>query len=321
MGSKGPVLIDIIGGSGFIGTRLATMLNADPRFNFIIIDKVETSKFKKNYVYGDVESLETLEKAVRENTIIVNLAAEHKDNIRPLSRYFDVNVKGARNVCSVARLKNCKKIIFTSSAAVYGVVKRQVDETSACHPFNVYGQSKLEAESEYLEWQKENINHVLRIVRPTVVFGEGNKGNIYNLINQIRKRRFIFIGKGSNKKSIAYVENVSNYLIHLITNESAPVVSNYSDKPDLSTLELVRKINLCLGRKPEPLFKLPLALGYAVASVFDLLAFFLKKDLVISRVRINKFVMESCFSSIHSTHTYAKVDLEEALKRTIKNDF
>ena len=65
----------------------------------------------------------------------------------------------------------------------------------------------------YKDWQSEDPeNRTLIIVRPTVIFGEGNRGNVYNLLNQVASRRFVMFGNGKNIKSMAYVENIAAFL-------------------------------------------------------------------------------------------------------------
>ena len=56
----------------------------------------------------------------------------------------------------------------------------------------------------------------LVVVRPTVVFGEGNRGNVYQLIHQIISGRFVMVGSGKNRKSIAYVGNLSAFLVRVL---------------------------------------------------------------------------------------------------------
>ena len=80
-------------------------------------------------------------------------------------------------------------------------------------PFNHYGKSKLEAESVIKDWySQEPENRSVTIIRPTVIFGERNRGNVFNLISQICSRKFIMIGNGLNKKSMAYVGNVVAFI-------------------------------------------------------------------------------------------------------------
>lgn len=106
--------------------------------------------------------------------VLINLAAVHRDDVRPLSLYDDVNVGGARSVCEAARKHNITKIIFTSSVAIYGFAAPDTDESGIVDYFNDYGRTKYLAECVYKEWQQEDPdNRSLIIVRPTVIFGEG----------------------------------------------------------------------------------------------------------------------------------------------------
>ena len=128
----------------------------------------------------------------------------HRDDIRPISRYDDVNVQGAKNICDAARKHSIKKIIFTSSVAIYGFAPEDTDESGEPNFFNDYGRTKYLAEQVYKEWQLEDSeNRALIIVRPTVIFGEGNRGNVYNLLKQIFSGSFLMFGDGKNKKSMA----------------------------------------------------------------------------------------------------------------------
>jgi len=188
-------MINIVGGSGFIGTRLSILLKRD-EVEFKIVDKVISEAFPSQTVLADVRSAEALESAVSENSILINLAAEHRDDVRPISLYDEVNVQGARNLCEVARQKGINKIIFTSTVAVYGFAPLGTDETGAISPFNEYGRSKYAAELIFKEWQQEDTsNRTLVIVRPTVAFGEQNRGNVYNLLRQIASGRFVMAGQ------------------------------------------------------------------------------------------------------------------------------
>ena len=185
----------VLGGSGFIGTRLVGRLKNKVSLNIKIFDK-SSSKFYGDLVtVGDVRSVDELERSILDNSVIINLAAEHRDDVRPLSLYDDVNVGGAENICSVARLKRVRTIIFTSSVAVYGFAKIGTDEVGKIAPFNDYGRTKYEAEKVFKAWQAEApFERTLVIIRPTVVFGEQNRGNVYNLLRQIASGKFLMVG-------------------------------------------------------------------------------------------------------------------------------
>ena len=110
-------------------------------------------------------------------------------------------------------------------------------------------QVKLEAEYVYEAWRKADSANKLTIIRPTVVFGEGNRGNVYNLFRQIASGRFVMIGSGNNMKSMAYVENIAARLEHALDQQSTYQVSNYVDKPDFTMNQLVDVISSSLGRE------------------------------------------------------------------------
>ncbi len=112
--------VSLLGGSGFIGTRLSNRLSNRDDIQFNIVDKLPSHSFPRLSLLADVRSLNQLSAAIRKQAVIINLAAEHRDDVRPVTLYDEVNVNGAINICSVAREKFVNKIIFTSSVAVYG---------------------------------------------------------------------------------------------------------------------------------------------------------------------------------------------------------
>lgn len=315
-------MINILGGSGFIGTRLSTLFERDA-LDYKIIDKVISGVYPSQTVIADVRSVDSLVSAISENATLINLAAEHRDDVRPVSLYDEVNVQGARNLCKVARLKGVRKIIFTSSVAVYGFAPLGTDETGLINPFNHYGRSKYEAELVFREWHREDPGErLLVIVRPTVVFGEQNRGNIYNLIRQIASGRFLMIGKGENLKSMAYVENVASFLKFATTFQPGVYVYNYIDKPDFSMKKLVSTVNRILGKTEVGDFRLPYAVGLLIGGGFDLLAVLTGKRLAISAIRVKKFCSDSMFNTkISDTEFIAPVPLLEALERTVRHEF
>jgi len=157
-------MIKIIGGSGFIGTRLSKRLQKHNK-EFGIVDKAMSKSFPQLCKIADVRDVDSLRATLDSNDVIINLAAEHRDDVTPKSLYDDVNVQGARNVCEVAEEKGINTIIFTSSVAVYGFAPIGTDESGEFNPFNDYGRTKLEAEYVYKEWQsKDSKNRKLVIM-------------------------------------------------------------------------------------------------------------------------------------------------------------
>jgi len=315
-------MIKIIGGSGFIGTRLCKRLEkADIAFE--IIDKAMSKSFANKCKIADVRDTRALSDVLESDDIIINLAAEHRDDVTPKTLYDDVNVQGARNVCEVATQKGIDTIIFTSSVAVYGFAPIGTDESGEINYFNDYGRTKWEAEKVYREWQeKDPKNRKLVIVRPAVVFGEQNRGNVYNLLRQIASGKFVMIGNGKNRKSMAYVENVSAFLEYSLSFNNGVHIYNYIDKPDFDMNTLVSKVYKALGKNDSIGLRLPYIFGYAIGKVFDVIAILSGKKFAVSSIRVKKFCSDSMFeTSIAKSGFVPPVKLEDGLANTIKYEF
>lgn len=314
--------INVVGGSGFIGTRLVRRLS-DKNSNIKIIDKSPSKYYPELSELADVRSVDQLQEHISTQAVIVNLAAEHRDDVRPVSLYRDVNVGGAENICSVAREKNVSTIIFTSTVAVYGFAPIGTDETGEIRPFNEYGQTKYEAELIFKAWQAEAPEErMLVIIRPTVVFGEQNRGNVYNLLNQIASGKFVMIGHGENRKSMAYVENVAAFIEFSMNLKPGIYVYNFIDKPDFTMNALVASVCRILGRPSKIGFRLPFILGYTIGKAFDLVALAIGKKLAISAIRVKKFCADSVFNtSVDQTGFVSPVPLGRALEQTVRYEF
>jgi nucleoside-diphosphate-sugar epimerase len=315
--------INVIGGSGFIGTRLVRLLLTKEQLSIQITDKAVSKAYPDLVTLGDVRSVEQLRESISNESVIVNLAAEHRDDVRPLSLYDDVNVGGAKNICTVAREKGVSKIIFTSTVAVYGFAPIGTDETGKVTPFNDYGRTKYEAEQVFKAWQAEApIERTLVIVRPTVVFGEQNRGNVYNLLRQIASGKFVMVGNGENRKSMAYVENVAAFIEYAINFKPGVHIYNFIDKPDFTMNSLVAHVNRILGRPEKIGFRLPFTVGYMIGKGFDLVSALTGKRFAISSIRVKKFCANSVYNTaIDQIGFVPPVPLEQALAQTVRYEF
>lgn len=314
--------INIIGGSGFIGTSLSKIFR-QKNLAFTILDRVTSASFPDKTINIDIRSLDALRSSIDINAVLINLAAEHRDDVSPKSLYDEVNVQGARNICAIANEMAITKIIFTSSVAVYGFAPIGTNESGVIAPFNDYGRTKWEAEQIYRNWQaQDSQNRSLVIVRPTVVFGERNRGNVFNLLRQIASGKFVMVGDGLNRKSMAYVENVAAFLNFALDFKPGVHVYNYIDKPDFTMNTLVSHVNKLLGRSYEIKFRLPFLTGLFIGMGFDLVANLTKKKFPISAIRVKKFCANSVYeSAIHETGFIPPVPLMTAIENTVNFEF
>lgn len=312
--------ITVIGGSGFVGTSLCRQL-AVKQQDFEIIDLKMSNQFADRCKISDVRDIDTLRASIT-GDVVVNLAAVHRDDVRDNSIYRRTNVDGAENVATVCEEKGIDKIVFTSTVAVYGFAEPGTGEDGAINPFNEYGSTKFEAEERLRAWYLRG-NNSLIIVRPTVIFGEGNRGNVFNLLNQIALGKFLMVGDGNNKKSMAYIGNVVAFLEACISTDQKYGVYNYVDMPDLTMNELVSQVRLKVKGKNDVGLRLPYWLGMVLGYTADVVSMLSGKNLPVSAIRVKKFTSSTEFKSAKSSMNdfEAPFQLSEAIDRTLYSEF
>ena len=312
--------ITVIGGSGFVGTNLCRQL-ALKQQNFEIIDLKMSNQFPEKCKIADVRDAETLRNTIT-GDVVVNLAAVHRDDVRDKAEYQRTNVDGAENVALVCEEKGIDKIVFTSTVAVYGFAKPGTDENGVINPFNEYGRTKFEAEEKLRVWHA-NADNALIIVRPTVIFGEGNRGNVYNLLNQIASGKFLMVGKGENKKSMAYIGNIVAFLESCLETEQKYGVYNYVDTPDLTMNELVSQVRQTLKGQRGVGLRLPYWLGMLLGYVADAVAKISRKSLPVSSIRVKKFASSTKFKSAKRglDNFVPPFELADGINRTLTSEF
>lgn len=216
----------IYGGAGFIGQHLAgSILSRSENDSVTLLDllslddqglKVPLEQFLENgrlsVVKADVRDYDQLDRSSEPFDTMVNLAAIHREPGHDRKEYFETNAKGAENICRLAEQLDCKEIIFTSSIAVYGIHDRAVDENSVPAPSMPYGQSKLVAENTHKDWAERSSGR-LSIIRPGVVFGPGEKGNVTRLVGEMLKRQRAIRIRPDQVKAGIYIEELLS-IIH-----------------------------------------------------------------------------------------------------------
>jgi nucleoside-diphosphate-sugar epimerase len=314
----------VTGGSGFIGTVLVADLLAEGH-SVLIYDKQRSGKYPDLCIQADIRDRRKLSESMQGIDAVYHLAAEHRDDVRPVSLYHDVNVGGAENLVYGLEKYDIKMVVYTSTAAVYGLGSGARSEESQVLPFNDYGRSKHESEVLLGEWVDKGDSRSLFIVRPTVIFGEGNRGNFYNLLNQIAAGKFVMVGKGKNKKSMGYVCNISQFLVLLLSNTlgSGRHIYNYADKPDLTIEELINTVFAALGKEHKNILRLPYSVGLLGGYIFDFLARITGRSFPISSIRIKKFCADTVMDAekVKQIGFRAPYSLTDAINKTIKFEF
>jgi nucleoside-diphosphate-sugar epimerase len=306
--------IFITGGSGFTGYHFHQKVSEERIINYDIQEPF--FEYDSEFIKGDIRDTERLAKHLKKGNKIIHLAATHFDF---QTNYFETNVEGTRSLLQAARKADINKIIFFSTVAVYGSVSEPTSERSKVDPDSPYGKSKLEAERLVIDWAKEEPTRSAIILRPTVVYGPYNFGNVFNLIKQIDSGLFINIGDGENVKSIVFVKNLVDYTLQLMEKMGPGIsIHNATDIPHLSTKELTKIIANELDKKIS--FTLPLPIAKFLVLPFDVLNTITGKDWIISRERIEKFCADTHFLSknLRKNEIFQRFNTEEGIKKTIK---
>ena len=315
--------ITLIGGSGFVGTRLLDLLKGSSEHKLMSIDLVPSHFFNEITEIGDVRDLNQMNLLLQGNDVVVLLAAQHRDDVSPISLYYDTNVEGMKVTLQAMEKNGIKRLVFFSSVAVYGLNKKNPDEKHPADPFNHYGKSKWQAEQVLQDWYKSHPDWNINIVRPTVIFGERNRGNVYNLLKQISAGKFLMVGSGTNVKSMAYVGNIVAFVKFLIDNiANGYNVYNYIDKPDTNMNDLVALVEKVLKKK-IPSTHFPYWMGMMGGYCFDALAWITRKKYPVSSVRVKKFCATTQFDSTKamSSGFIPPYTLQEGLARTLEFEF
>ena len=210
----------IFGGCGFIGTHMANHLHTKyPNAKVFIADiEAEGSEYSR---FVDVRKPISMSGEFDKNTLIFNFAAIHRTPGHPDHAYFETNIRGAENVCDFARKHGIENIVFTSSIAPYGADEDLKSEDTLPTPNTPYGISKLVAEKIHREWAAGNENRRLTIVRPGIVFGTGEHGNMTRLYQALKKHKFAYAGRKDTIKACIYVKDLVRVMLEMAENENA----------------------------------------------------------------------------------------------------
>lgn len=242
----------IFGGTGFIGRALNTRLRArfGPSTQIILADlrdpnfDLAGSKFVQIDVRKPIDQLLDLKP-----DWIFNFAAIHREPGHHPAEYYETNTLGAKHVCAYAETVKCENILFTSSIAVYGHSPTGVTENSATVPATPYGGSKLLAELMHEKWQCKNSTRRLITMRPGVIYGPGDPGNILRMLKAIRRGIFVIPGNPDVKKSYGYIDELLDAFEFLMARPESVTKANFCHPNPETISELAIVMARYLGKR------------------------------------------------------------------------
>ena len=167
-------------------------------------------------------------------------------------RFFRVNEDGTANVAAAAAEAGVGHFILLSSVAVYGPsAGASRDEHAPCAPSGPYALSKYRAELRAAEIASGS-GMALSILRLATVYGDGDPGNVGRLLRAIDRGRFLWIGSGSNRKSLLHVEDAARACRAVALRPGAGVAVYNVSAPPATMREVVEGLARELGRSVPP---------------------------------------------------------------------
>jgi nucleoside-diphosphate-sugar epimerase len=289
----------IFGGTGFIGSHLALHLVKTGQAERIILADIVPPRadfaFDAAAVqYCEIDVRKPIPAALlpAQVDLIVNLAAVHREPGHEAHEYYETNLLGAENVCAWAEQIGCGNLVFTSSIAPYGPTESVKTEQSIPVPMSPYGGSKLAAEKIHLRWQHGAPGRRLVIVRPGVVFGPGERGNVTRLVQATMRRYFVYMGNRATRKAGGYVKELVITMLWALDRlpaDGGHTLYNFTMQKPPSIEEYVHTVcNVATVKRTVPSIPYPLLLAasYAIEAVARPLG--IKQP--VSPVRIRKLV-------------------------------
>ncbi len=266
----------ITGADGFIGQPLAAALEADGATVVRVVRSLRTGGAGGERVaVGDLAAQPDLGRVLAGADTVIHLAAvthsADTTDTAAMARYRAVNVDASVHLARAAHAAGVARFVFLSSIKVNGErtpyparAEQRFSPVSAPRPEDNYGRSKLEAEIA-LRAICNDTHMQLTVLRPPLVYGPGNKGNLLRLLHWVAARRPLPFAAVDNSRSLLFVDN----LIDAIKLAAAPGhdggLYTLADV-DLSTPALIRAMATALGVRPR-LLRMPVrALGAICAA-------------------------------------------------------
>jgi nucleoside-diphosphate-sugar epimerase len=220
--------------------------------------------------------------------LVVNLAAVHREPGHAPHEYFETNVSGANNVVRLCSELAARRLVFASSISVYGPTERAVTEADVIAPVTAYGRSKAEAEDIHRGWQASApTERRLQIIRPAVVFGDGEDNNFSRLRHAIVNGRFVYPGRRDTLKASGYVRDFVPAIEH-VDRHGAAVEAFNSAFPVVPTIEAVCVAMAKAAGVSRPRISIPTAPMKLAGSIAERVG--VGNRIGLSRRRIEKLV-------------------------------
>lgn len=264
----------ITGIHGFVGTNIVNALNNNHNISGVDIIFPETRGVVQTFSWTDLDN-----DTIPQVDAIIHLAGKAHDtkNKSAAEIYFKVNTELTKKVFDYfSDHPEIKKFIFFSSvkAAVDKVQGDILTEEVTTCPVGPYGESKVKAEEYILEqlraYPEKYIDRDVIILRPCMIHGPGNKGNLNLLYGVISQGIPWPLGAFENRRTFTSIDNLSFVIDRLLNTNVESGIYNMADDEALSTNELIEVMCKAMGKKSH-IWKVPKRLIRFGAKIGDVL--------------------------------------------------
>ena len=288
--------IFITGSGGFVGQNIIKHFNSTYGFH----------RFSKN------------EKININQDIVLHFAGKAHDlkNISNAEEYYIVNTELTKKVVDNFLESDAKVLITLSSVkAVADKLDCELTEEYIPNPLTHYGKSKLLAE-QYILGKEIPDGKRIYILRPCMIHGPGNKGNL-NLLYQIVSRGLPWpLGEFKNKRSFCSIDNLCFIISELIEKDHIPSgVYNIADDDPISTNELISLISVALGKTPH-IWNVPQSLIKSLSKIGDMLSLPLNSERL---YKLTETYIVSNNKIINATNKPLPISTKEGLIKTFNS--
>ncbi len=320
----------ITGATGFIASHLIPILHQQGWQIIAAIRSPSNSVIPvpvQTIIVGNIDENTDWQEALKEVDTVIHLAARahilQDDASDPEAEFFKVNTLGTSNLIKQAILAKVKHFIFMSSiGAITTLSDKVLTENSICQPDTPYGRSKLKAEESLIELT-QNSPMAWTILRPTLVYGQGNPGNMERLMKLVQRKLPLPFGALNNRRSFVYVGNLVDAILTTITHPKAQnQMFIISDGEDVSTAQLIRQIADCL-ELPCSLLPIPLSLLKLMGYLGNGIERVTQKPFILNSSTIARLSGSLWVDSRKIRHTLnwqPPYSFEQGLKETLKNN-
>jgi nucleoside-diphosphate-sugar epimerase len=264
----------ITGHTGFIGCHLTPALIAKNHDITGISRHIELALAHPQLHQIQISSLEEYtdwnQSLIGVDTVIHLAARAHilADSVEdPAAEYFRINTKGTINLVKAAIQAEVKNFIFISSIGAITTLSQEIlTETAICQPDTSYGTSKLAAETALIELC-QNTSMSWTILRPTLVYGPGNPGNMRRLLKLVNSQLPLPLGSIDNQRSFLYIGNLIDAIVTCLDHPNAKnQVFLVSDGQNISTPALIRHLANFLNTR-SILLPIPVSVLRLIAKI------------------------------------------------------